>query len=82
MSEVLQTRASRRGTILRWTASAAVVVIAVVAARLLGRQPESQAAPMAMSSDSSGVAGRQTVMLSPAEAHRIGVTYAPVLMGP
>ena len=52
------------------------------AAFFLGRKPESQAAPMVMAPDSTGVAGRQTVMLSPAEAHRIGVTYAPVIMGP
>jgi Cu(I)/Ag(I) efflux system membrane fusion protein len=37
---------------------------------------------MATASDSTGVAGRQTVMLSPAAAHRIGVTYAPVALGP
>ncbi len=82
MSEALEPRRSRRGTILRWSASAAVVVIAAVAAFFLGRKPESQAAPMLMAPDSTGVAGRQTVMLSPAEAHRIGVTYAPVIMGP
>lgn len=82
MSEALDPRGSRRGTILRWSASAAVVVTAAAAAYFLGRQPESQAAPMAMQSDSTGAGGRQTVMLSPAEAHRIGVTYAPVLMGP
>ena len=82
MSEALDPRRSRRGTILRWSASAAVVVMAAVAAYFLGRKPENHAAPMAMPSDSGGVDGRQTVMLSPAEAHRIGVTYAPVLMGP
>ena len=82
MSEVLQPHGPRRGTILRWGGSLVVVVAAAAAAYVLGRKPETQAAPLAMASDSTGVAGRQTVMLSPAEAHRIGVTYAPVTMGP
>ncbi len=82
MTDILQPRASRRGAILRWSGSAAVVVSAAIAAYALGRHPAPQAAPMAMSADSTAVAGRQTVMLSPAEAHRIGVTYAPVVRGP
>ena len=82
MTNTRETSGSHRGSILRWGGSIAVVAIAVLAAVFLGRRQQSAAAPMAMSTDSSGVAGRQTVMLSSAEAHRIGVTYAPVLMGP
>ncbi len=82
MTEALQTPPSRRASALRWMGSVAVVLAAAAAAHFIGRRPASQAAPMATAADSSGLGGRQTVMLSPAEAHRIGVTYAPVTMGP
>jgi membrane fusion protein, copper/silver efflux system len=82
MTDAHETRAFRRGSILRWSGSAAVVVIAVVTAAFFGRRADPQAAPTNMAPDSASVDGRQTVMLSPAEAHRIGVTFAPVVRGP
>lgn len=82
MTGVSEGRASRRPAIVRWTASIAVIAAAGVAAHYMGRRPEPQAAPMPEASDSGAVDGRQMVMLSSADAHRIGVTYAPVAMGP
>ncbi|MDE3152147.1 MAG: efflux RND transporter periplasmic adaptor subunit [Gemmatimonadota bacterium] len=61
----------------------AVLAAAVLAAWRLGRRAAPLAVAMTRSADSSSDAGgRQTVMLSDAEAHRIGVTYAPVTMEP
>ena len=82
MTERQERRPSRRTAVVRWTVSVVVVAAAVVAAYTLGRRPSTQAAPMAMAPDSAGTDGRQTVMLSAAGAHRIGVTYAPVTMAP
>ncbi|HVA57421.1 MAG: efflux RND transporter periplasmic adaptor subunit [Gemmatimonadaceae bacterium] len=82
MTEVLGRRHTRRDSILRWTGGVLVVAGAAVVAHFAGRRPESQAAPVVTGSDSAGTAGRQAVMLSSAEAHRIGVTYAPVTMDP
>ncbi|MDE3129099.1 MAG: efflux RND transporter periplasmic adaptor subunit [Gemmatimonadota bacterium] len=82
MTGTLGGRRSRGASIARWTVSVVVVVGAIVVARVAGRRPEPQAAPMPTAGDSGGVGGRQTVMISPADAHRIGVTYAPVTMQP
>ncbi|HEX8723826.1 MAG TPA: efflux RND transporter periplasmic adaptor subunit [Gemmatimonadaceae bacterium] len=82
MTERQERRPSRRMAVVRWTVSVVVVAAAVVVAYTLGRRPSTEAAPMSMSSDSTASGGRQTVMLSSADAHRIGVTYAPVTMAP
>jgi membrane fusion protein, copper/silver efflux system len=82
MTEALERRASRGASVIRWTAGLAVVAAAGVVAHAAGRRTEPYAAPMAAVAASSGTDGRQMVMLSPADAHRIGVTYAPVSMEP
>ena len=82
MTERQERRLSRRMAVVRWTVTVVVVAAAVVVAYTLGRRPSTEAAPMKMSSDSTASGGRQTVMLSSADAHRIGVTYAPVTMEP
>ncbi|MDE3151277.1 MAG: efflux RND transporter periplasmic adaptor subunit [Gemmatimonadota bacterium] len=82
MTERQERRAVRPGSIMRWAASVVVVSAAAATAFALGRRPVPAAAVMNMSADSTGAGGRQTVMLSAGDAHRIGVTYAPVTMGP
>lgn len=82
MTERQERRPSRRAAIMRWVVSVVVVAAAAVTAYTLGRRPSSQAAPMPTAPDSAGAGGRQSVMLSTADAQRIGVTYAPVTMEP
>ncbi len=82
MTERQERRPSRRAAIVRGAVSVVVVAAAAVTAYALGRRPSSQAAPMPITSDSAGAGGRQSVMLSAADAQRIGVTYAPVTMEP
>lgn len=82
MTERQERRPSRRAALVRWTLSAVVVGAAALVAYSLGRRPSPHAAPTNVASDSAGTGGAQAVMLSATDAQRIGVTYAPVIMGP
>ncbi|HVB31970.1 MAG TPA: efflux RND transporter periplasmic adaptor subunit [Gemmatimonadaceae bacterium] len=85
MTDNSNARRSRWRAPLGWIAGALVVAAAVVAAYFGGRRPEPAPTPapaMAAADTAVGAAAQQPVMLTPAEAHRIGVTYAAATMTP
>jgi Cu(I)/Ag(I) efflux system membrane fusion protein len=71
----------RRGRILRWALSGGIPLAALIAVYVASRGAE-RPAEAGHDHDAVGADAAQPVRLTAAEAHRIGVTYAPVIAGP
>ena len=70
-------------TILRWGAYGAVLAVATIGVYFATRRASGPAAPAAMDSRGAAASGdsARPVVLTPDQARRIGVTYAPAVFG-